>query len=303
MDDEFEVLQRQRTWVLIPSPPNRFPIGSKWVYRIKRNFDGFVYRYKDRLVAKGYDQEYDLEYSETVSPVVKQQTIRVVLSIAMHHQHSAQGTLILLLYVDDIVITGSSTSLIHSFIRSMHHEFQMKDLGPLKYFLGLEVQCTTNRLLLYQTKYASELIHRAGVDSTTTAPSPISPSTYTNGVDTLFSNPRMFHSLVSGLQYLTVTKPDIQYAVNYVAQKMHNPTDQDFHTLKHILRYRTGEELVSIPVAAVHAGVRSCRCSASPLLLCLAATGEGKGEGWWWLPVVNAARNREGDETGTAAAW
>nr|GMD37997.1 Retrovirus-related Pol polyprotein from transposon RE1 [Ipomoea batatas] len=155
-------------------------------------------------------------------------------------KHSAQGTLILLLYVDDIVITGSSTSLIQSFIRSMHHEFQMKDLGPLKYFLGLEVQCTTNRLLLYQTKYASELIHRAGVDSTTTTPSPISPSTYTNGADTLFSNPRMFHSLVSGLQYLTVTKPDIQYAVNYVAQKMHNPTDQDFHTLNHILRYVKG---------------------------------------------------------------
>uniref|UniRef100_A0A3Q7G000 Reverse transcriptase Ty1/copia-type domain-containing protein n=1 Tax=Solanum lycopersicum TaxID=4081 RepID=A0A3Q7G000_SOLLC len=81
-----------------------------------------------------------------------------------------------------------------------------------------------------------ELIHRAGVDSCTTAPMPISPSRSTNGADVPFHNPRLFRSLVGGLQYLTVTRPDIQFTVNYVAQKMHSPTEQDFHTLKRILR-------------------------------------------------------------------
>ena len=326
MDAEFEALQRQNTWVLVPPPSNRFPIGCKWIYRIKRNSDGTVARYKARLVAKGYDQAYGLDYSETFSPVVKQQTIRLVLSLAMHHQwqlhqldvsnaflhgeleeeiymqqppgyidqrypthvcklvkslyglkqaprawylrlssflaaqgfttttndtslfvkHSATGILILLLYVDDIVVTGSSPTLIHDFINCMHHEFQMKDLGSLKYFLGLEDDRTSDHLLLHQTKYAGELIHRAGVDSCTTAPTPISPSQSTNGADVPFHNPRLFRSLVGGLQYLTVTRPDIQFAVNYVAQKMHSPTEQDFHTLKRILRYVKGTILCGL---------------------------------------------------------
>nr|GMC64224.1 uncharacterized protein LOC112942063 [Ipomoea batatas] len=104
----------------------------------------------------------------------------------------------------------------------------------------------TNNLLsslgssLSDTKYAGELIHRAGVDSPTTTPTPINPNTSTNDADTPFSNPRLFRSLVGGLQYLIVTRPDIQYAMNYVAQKMHNPADEDFHTLKRILRYVKG---------------------------------------------------------------
>uniref|UniRef100_A0A3Q7HAP8 Reverse transcriptase Ty1/copia-type domain-containing protein n=1 Tax=Solanum lycopersicum TaxID=4081 RepID=A0A3Q7HAP8_SOLLC len=91
-----------------------------------------------------------------------------------------------------------------------------------------------------------ELIHRAGVDSCTTAPTPISPSQSTNGADVPFHNPRLFRSLVGDLQYLTVTRPDIQFTVNYVAQKMHSPMEQDFHTLKRILRYVKGTILCGI---------------------------------------------------------
>uniref|UniRef100_A0A3Q7GMN0 Reverse transcriptase Ty1/copia-type domain-containing protein n=1 Tax=Solanum lycopersicum TaxID=4081 RepID=A0A3Q7GMN0_SOLLC len=166
--------------------------------------------------------------------------------LSLFVKHSATGILILLLYVNDIVVTGSSPTLIHDFINCMHHEFQMKDLASLKYFLGLEVERTNDRLLLHQTKYAGELIHRAGVDSCTTTPTPISPSRSTNGADVSFHNPRLFRSLVGGLQYLTVTHPDIQFAVNYVAQKMHSSTEKDFHTLKSILQYVKGTILYGL---------------------------------------------------------
>ena len=60
-------------------------MGYKWVYKIKHNADGSISRYKARLVAKVYNQEYGLDYSEKFSPVIQQKTIRLVLSLAVHN--------------------------------------------------------------------------------------------------------------------------------------------------------------------------------------------------------------------------
>ena len=60
-------------------------MGCKWVYKIKHNADGSISRYKARLVAKGYNQECELDYSETLSPVIRQETIRLVVSLAVQN--------------------------------------------------------------------------------------------------------------------------------------------------------------------------------------------------------------------------
>jgi hypothetical protein len=73
---------------------------------------------------------------------------------------SALDTIYLLLYVDDIIITGSNISLIDSFIRKLHHEFSMKDLGALNYFLGLEFTHSATRIFLSQLKYTRDLLLR-----------------------------------------------------------------------------------------------------------------------------------------------
>ena len=73
----------ENTWSLVPRVEGKQPIGCKWIYKIKRNVDGSIARYKARIVAKGYAQKYGIDYEETFSQVVKMTTIRVLIAFAM----------------------------------------------------------------------------------------------------------------------------------------------------------------------------------------------------------------------------
>jgi histone deacetylase 1/2 len=87
MEEETAALHQNQTWHLVPANPKsrRNVIDCKWVYRIKRNSDGTIDRYKAHLVAKGFKQRYGIDYEDTFSPVVKAATIRVVLAISVSH--------------------------------------------------------------------------------------------------------------------------------------------------------------------------------------------------------------------------
>lgn len=83
MKDEYNALLVNETWSLVDIPSDKKVIGCKWVFKIKRNSDGSVARYKARLVAQGFHQQADLDYTETFSPVVKPTTIRVLFTLGL----------------------------------------------------------------------------------------------------------------------------------------------------------------------------------------------------------------------------
>ena len=85
IDSEYESLMTRKTWKLVPRPAGRKLVDSKWVFKLKRNPDGSIARYKARLVARGFTQEHGVDYDETFAPTVKVAALRVIMALAAHY--------------------------------------------------------------------------------------------------------------------------------------------------------------------------------------------------------------------------
>ncbi|KAF5480179.1 hypothetical protein F2P56_000945 [Juglans regia] len=273
MDDEMKALQTNHTWDLVPRPSNTNIVGSKWVFWTKFHSDGSIDRFKAHLVAKGYTQLPCLDYTDTFSPVVKASIVRVVLSLTVSHKWSLrqldvknaflngilhetvymdrtnhslfvfnrQDDLIyLLLYIDDIILTGHNSVLINRFITQLHAEFAIKDLGPINCFLGLKASYIPDGIFLSQVKYATDILARAQLLDSKLVPTPMIVSQRLSSKGAPFEDPALYRSFVGVLQYLTITRPDLAHSVNSVSQFLHAPTDVHFQAVKRIIHYVKG---------------------------------------------------------------
>ncbi|PKA46730.1 Retrovirus-related Pol polyprotein from transposon TNT 1-94 [Apostasia shenzhenica] len=318
MKEEIDSIEKNGTWELVDLPFGKDVIGVKWIYKIKLNANDNIYRFKSRLVAKGYAQEHGINYFETYSPVARFETIRIILALAAQmrwnvfqfdvktaflngyleedvyvqqpqgflvkgkeekvyklkkalyglkqaprawysrlnsylqqngFQKSANEStlytkvkeneiLIVCVYVDDIIYTGSSQVLMKEFKYKMMQEFEMTNLGSLHYFLGLQILQTSDGIFLSQEKYALNLLKRFNMKNCKTFSTPMNANeklALTDG--TAKTDEKVYRSLVGGLMYLTHTRPDILFSVSLISRFMHKPSVHHFGAARRILRY------------------------------------------------------------------
>ena len=153
-------------------------------------------------------------------------------------KQTAISITLILVYVDDILICGNSLAEIQAIKDLLSTKFHMKDLGPVNYFLGLEISRSPAGFFVSQKKYTMELLEEYGVTNATPLKVPMDSHlklTPTKG--TILSNPHPYQRLVGKLIYLTVTRPDIAFPVHVLSQYMHQPTSVHMQTARRLLRY------------------------------------------------------------------
>ena len=159
-------------------------------------------------------------------------------SLFIYHHNTA--TLYLLVYVNDIILTGSNQFSIQTILAKIRVKFAIKDLGRLSYFLGLEVHYGANSIFLSQAKYTYDILDRANLLDAKPIASPLASGIQLTSTGDPFPDPTLYRSLVGALQYLTITCPDLLYVVNSVSQFLPAPTIDHFQAIKRILRYVKG---------------------------------------------------------------
>jgi hypothetical protein len=149
--------------------------------------------------------------------------------------------IMVVLYVDDLIITGSNLSQVYDFKKQLKKAFDITDLGLLHYFLGIQVWQEKDRILLSQPKYALDLLKKFKMENCKSAPTPIDAGTKlrSNSISEKFDG-TLYRKLVGSLLYLTATRPDIAYAVGMVSRFMSDPHLEHWNAAKRILRYIKG---------------------------------------------------------------
>lgn len=162
-------------------------------------------------------------------------------SLFVFHQGSVH--LYFLIYVDDILFTGTSTPHIASGLAQLQQVFKLKDLSNLSFFLGIQAVRSSQGLHLRQAKYILDLLSRSkmmgakpfsspcitGSKMSNAAGDPLSPTDITT-----------YRQTVGALQYCTLTHSDIAFSMNRLCQQMHNPSTLHWTAAKRVLRYLKG---------------------------------------------------------------
>eukprot|EP00253_Pinus_taeda_P017848 PITA_17848 len=248
MVEEYNSIMVNDVREVVPRPQDRSVVGSRWIYKIKYTANGNGEKYKARFVAKrlkkslyGPKQALRAWYGRIDGYLQKMGFIKSDADQNLYYLVVENEPLILVLYVDDLFLTGSSR-LIGDCKKNLAMEFDMKDLGRMHYFLGLEVWQQKGEIFLGQGRYATEILKRFKMEDCRPMATPmITNWKKIDASEDKDVDPTLYRQLIGSLIYLGNTRPNISYAVNTLSQFMVEPKRAHWAVAKLVLRYIQGK--------------------------------------------------------------
>ena len=197
--------------------------------------------YKLNKALYGLKQAPRAWYDEIDSYFTKAGFRRSPSEATLYIKTENSGILIVSVYVDDIVYTGSSDTMLDRFKNDMMQHYEMTDLGLLHHFLGMGVVQTKKNIFIHQKKYAMKLLEKFGLKGCKSVGTPLAANDRLckdDGSEAVDESE--YRKLVGSLLYLTATRPDIMFGASLLARFMHDPTKKHMGTAKRVLRYIQG---------------------------------------------------------------
>lgn len=177
--------------------------------------------------------------------------------------HTQEVITIILVYVDDLLICGNSLTDINKLKSMLSQTFHMKDLGPVSYFLGIEIYRSVDGFFLSQRKYVTDILQEYGMLRARPLQLPMDTHLkLTQDKGEVLSDPTPYQRLVGRLIYLTITRPDIAFTVQLLTQFMQRPTTVHMQTAKRLLRYLVGSISQGILLASSSAAQLTAYCDS-----------------------------------------
>ncbi|KAD4586182.1 hypothetical protein E3N88_23783 [Mikania micrantha] len=209
--------------------------------------EGFVKRGAEQKVYKLSKALYGLKQAPRAWNIKLDGVLKELGFIKCKHEHavyrkgSDEDTLIIGVYVDDLLITGGCPKKIKEVKKRMEEKFEMIDLGLLSYYLGIQVTQNNQGIIIQQANYAKKILKEAGLSDCNPTKYPMEPGLKLSKSDEgEEADATTFRKWVGCLRYLTHTRPDLNYAVGYVSRFMQAPKQTHVQALKQILRYVKG---------------------------------------------------------------
>nr|GEZ56722.1 hypothetical protein [Tanacetum cinerariifolium] len=256
MQEELLQFKMKKIWVLVDLPKGKRAIGSKWVFRNKKDKRGIVIRNKARLIAHGHTQEEGIDYDEVFDPVARIEAIILFLAYASFMRFNENGfqrgkfdqtlfikkqkgdILLVQVYVDDIIFGSANKELCKAFKKLMKDKFQMSSIEELTFFLGLQVKQKDDGIFISQDKYVAEILRKFCFTNVKSASTPIeTEKPLLKDPDGEDVDVHMYRSMIGSLMYLTSSRPDIIFAVCACVHFQVTPKVSHLHAVKRIFRY------------------------------------------------------------------
>ncbi|KAI5316235.1 hypothetical protein L3X38_045411 [Prunus dulcis] len=199
-----------------------------------------VYRVKKALY--GLEQAPRAWYSRIESYFIKEGFNKCPYEHTLFIKTAERGKiLIVCLYVDDLIYTGNDATMFEQFKKSMMVEFDMTDLGKMRYFLGIEVIQGSDGIFISQGKYAQEVLERFKMAQCNSVLNPVVPGfKLTKDEGGVEVDSTVYKQMVGSLMYLTSTRPDLMFIISLISRCMERPTEAHLLAAKRAFRYVKG---------------------------------------------------------------